>query len=248
MPYTRRGRSDSFLDSYVDVATRIDRFYAKYPNGRIETEMLHYELEFIRSVTEDGEEIYRPRGYVAFQARCYRSSTDSAPAGVGHSQMLIPGPSSFSRGAEMENAETSAVGRAIAMAGFEVKDGVASREEVRKNRSDDESSEDIHVEISPSTIPNVSRGGRANHATKAQIDEVARLAAANGFDAAKMANWIEHMFEGVDVDLSVAGFEGAAVRGALETLDHVQIATLIAALRAELGSDAAEETTADLRS
>ena len=29
------------LDSYIDVAERIEQFYAKYPNGRIITELLN---------------------------------------------------------------------------------------------------------------------------------------------------------------------------------------------------------------
>ena len=54
----------------------------------------------------------------------------SAP-GTGHSSLDIPGSTPYTRGSEIENAETSAWGRAIAALGFEVKRGVASAEEVR---------------------------------------------------------------------------------------------------------------------
>ena len=44
--------------------------------------------------------------------------------------MCIPGKTPYTRDSEVENAETSAVGRALAMMGFEVRKGVASRQEV----------------------------------------------------------------------------------------------------------------------
>lgn len=101
------------LDNYVPVEDRIERFYEKHPEGSIQTELAHLSDHM-----------------VVVKAYAYRSPDDPRPA-TGHSQLNIPGTTSFTKGSEVENAETSAVGRALAMMGFEVRKGVASRQEVR---------------------------------------------------------------------------------------------------------------------
>jgi hypothetical protein len=55
---------------------------------------------------------------------------DDRPAGVGHSAMQIPGATPYTRGSEIENCETSAVGRALVMAGLPSK-RIASDDEIR---------------------------------------------------------------------------------------------------------------------
>jgi hypothetical protein len=107
------------LDDYVTVAERLAVFYDKFPDGSIQTDII--ELSDSR---------------VVMRATVYRSPTDDKPS-VAHSALSIPGSTSYTRGSEIENAETSAAGRAIAMLGFEVKRGVASREEVRNKEQDE---------------------------------------------------------------------------------------------------------------
>jgi len=107
------------LDDYVPVAERLVAFYGEYPKGSIQTDII--ELSDKR---------------VVMRATVYRDPTDERPS-IAHSALSIPGTTQFTRGSEIENAETSAIGRAIAMLGFEVKRGVASREEVR-NKQDEE--------------------------------------------------------------------------------------------------------------
>jgi hypothetical protein len=107
------------LDDYVPVAERLAAFYAEYPKGSIQSDII--ELSDKR---------------VVMRATVYRDPADERPS-IAHSALGIPGTTQFTRGSEIENAETSAIGRAIAMLGFEVKRGVASREEVR-NKQDDE--------------------------------------------------------------------------------------------------------------
>lgn len=101
------------MDDYVPVNERIDAFYKAYPEGSIQSEVI--ELTETR---------------VSVKAYAYRKHDDPRP-GVGHSSLNIPGSTPYTRGSELENAETSAWGRAIAALGFEVKRGIATAEEVR---------------------------------------------------------------------------------------------------------------------
>ena len=104
----------SALKDYVDVAERIRAWYEAYPNGRIETAVLEHSDK-----------------RVVIEAKVYRGETpEEKAAGVGHSAMQIPGSTPYTRGSEIENCETSAVGRALVMAGLPSK-RVASTDEIR---------------------------------------------------------------------------------------------------------------------
>lgn len=101
------------MDDYVPVNERIEQFYNAFPEGSLESEIV--ELTERR---------------VTVKAYAYRKPDDPRP-GIGHSSLTIPGSTPYTRGSEIENAETSAWGRAIAALGFEVKRGIASAEEIR---------------------------------------------------------------------------------------------------------------------
>ena len=106
-------RNDALKD-YVEVNVRIDKFHQKYPNGRIETEVNIIDAQ--------------PRE-VLVKASVFRDITDMVPSATGHAHE-VHGSSYINRTSFIENAETSAVGRALAILGFEIKKSVASREEV----------------------------------------------------------------------------------------------------------------------
>ena len=99
------------LSDYVQVNERIEKFYEKYPEGSIQTEIIMNE-----------------NGMVIFKAYAYRNQEDTRPA-TGHA-MEKEGSTYINKTSHIENCETSAVGRALAMLGFEIKKSVASREEV----------------------------------------------------------------------------------------------------------------------
>jgi hypothetical protein len=99
------------LDDYVQVNERIEKFYEKYPEGSIQTEI-----------------VSNGNGEVIIKAYAYRNSEDKHPT-TGHA-MEKEGSSFINKTSHIENCETSAVGRALAMMGFEIKKSVASREEV----------------------------------------------------------------------------------------------------------------------
>ncbi len=99
------------LNEYVTVSERIEKFYLKHPEGSIQTEL-----------------IVNDNGIVIFKAYIYRNQEDKLPA-TGHA-MEKEGSSFINKTSHVENGETSAVGRALAMLGFEIKKSIASREEM----------------------------------------------------------------------------------------------------------------------
>jgi hypothetical protein len=105
------------FQDYVSVAERIEKFYQKYPEGRIVTQIVHHDLE---------------SGFILMRAEVYRKSDDTLPAATGHAYE-IRSEGYVQRTSYIEVGETSAVGRALAMAGFEVKRSLASREEMEKS-------------------------------------------------------------------------------------------------------------------
>lgn len=103
----------NFAADYINVAQRIAAFHEKYPEGSLQSEIL---------TLNDHE--------VLIRAQAFRTPEDPRP-GIGHAREPIPGSTPYTRGSEVENAETSAWGRAIAALGFEVKAGIATAEDVR---------------------------------------------------------------------------------------------------------------------
>ena len=107
------------LDSYNDVPSRIAEFRKKYPDGTLQAEIVDC-----------------PEGFVAVKAYAYRTPDDPRP-GTGLAYEPLPGKTPYTRDSELQNAETSAWGRAIiAVGAADAKKGVASREEVRNRRSE----------------------------------------------------------------------------------------------------------------
>lgn len=114
------------LGDYVEVKDRIAILFERFPQARIET---GYEL------TREPDD--KPK--VIARAYVYRKPEDHIPAGQGHSWMYLPGTSSFTKGSEIENAETSAVGRAIGMLGILIDKSIASAQEVQNKQDDGQS-------------------------------------------------------------------------------------------------------------
>jgi len=101
---------------YVQVKDRVIAFNEAHPTGSIVTEMT-FEGEIVRCkaiVRPDHEQINR----------CF----------VGHSEELR-GSTSINKTSAVENCETSAVGRALAMMGIGVIESIASADELIKAKN-----------------------------------------------------------------------------------------------------------------
>ena len=105
------------LKDYVDVKTRIAEFYRVYPDGRLVTDIA------LGSTEPDD----KPRVWV--KALAYRTPDDPHP-GTGWSWMELPGSTPYTRGSEIENAETSAWGRAIGSLGIGIAASIATTDEI----------------------------------------------------------------------------------------------------------------------
>src|SRR6266850_4857445 len=104
------------LENYVEVKFRIKAFWDKYPDGRIVTGILQL----------DAAEV--DQRMVTVMAELYRDSTDERPYSTGLAKER-EGSQGANKTAFLENAETSAIGRALANGGFSG-DTRPSREEM----------------------------------------------------------------------------------------------------------------------
>jgi hypothetical protein len=117
----------SFASDYVDVATRLAEFREKHPDGSLQPADLSRPYGHLTIGADD---------FVVVVAAAYRSPDDPRP-GVGMAYEPYPGKTNFTRGSELQNAETSAWGRAIVAAlAADTKRGVASADEVRNRQAD----------------------------------------------------------------------------------------------------------------
>jgi hypothetical protein len=119
----------SGLESYNDVAARIVEFRSKHPEGSLQPSNLDEPFR----VVDIGE-----RTFVVVVAAAYRTPDDPRP-GIGMAYEPFPGTTPYTRGSELQNAETSAWGRAIVAAlAADTRAGVASRDEIRNRQGERE--------------------------------------------------------------------------------------------------------------
>ncbi len=101
---------------YIDVAARLQEMREKYP----ELTMQQVSMEFRTFAGKD---------WVVYVAAAYRTPDDLRP-GIGSAWEPVPGPTPYTKDSEVQNAETSAWGRALIAIGASTKNGIASVEEV----------------------------------------------------------------------------------------------------------------------
>jgi hypothetical protein len=108
------------ISDYVDVKTRLELFYAKYPEGSI-------QFEFMGVMPGNPDFIWGI-------AKAYRWLSDTLPA-TGTCSELAQGKTAFTRGSELANLETSAIGRAIGALGIGLGKSMASKQEVNSAKA-----------------------------------------------------------------------------------------------------------------
>jgi hypothetical protein len=107
------------LADYETVETRLEKWHAQFPDSRIETELV---------------EASNTRFIVI--CRLFKTEADAKPCSSGIASETISDRGVNATSA-LENCETSAIGRALANAGFAAKGKRASREEMVKVVNDE---------------------------------------------------------------------------------------------------------------
>jgi hypothetical protein len=102
------------LDDYETVEERLIKFWKEHPDGRISTTLV--EATASRFIV---------------QAYIYRTEVDQHPWSTGLAEETVQGRGVNATSA-LENCETSAIGRALASAGYATKGKRPSREEMQK--------------------------------------------------------------------------------------------------------------------
>jgi pyruvate/2-oxoglutarate dehydrogenase complex dihydrolipoamide acyltransferase (E2) component len=183
-------------DEYITVHERIEKFYAKWPTGRILTSIVEHNAE---------------TGFVLVRAEIYREQDDAMPAATGHAYELRSA-GHVQAGSYVEVGETSAVGRALALLGFEVRRGVASREEVERGAKKQAAAAPARqaaatARQAPAPAPPTEKPSapteKSSAPTNAPADaatpnldaEILRAAEELGYDAAKVRKWVNQKFE-----------------------------------------------------
>ena len=104
------------LSNYETVDSRIKEWYSRFPDARIETELVHFsDTQFI------------------FKASVFKNATDDRPVATGWAEEKV-GSNMMTKNFPAEIAETSAIGRALQNANISTKKDAPrpSREEMQR--------------------------------------------------------------------------------------------------------------------
>lgn len=133
---------------YNDVASRIQEFRTKHPEGTLS----QVSLEFKE---------FGGKSWVIYTAAAYRAPDDQRP-GIGTAWEQVPGRTPYTKDSELQNAETAAWGRAlIAVGAADAKKGIASQEEIQNRAAGN---------VDPAYLPSAE----ASNLTK-RVQQCARL-------------------------------------------------------------------------
>lgn len=113
------------LEDYVTVDQRLGEFWEKYPQGRILTEIEYPDENTVRCRAQ----VFRDYQIDWGTPQGVESRVEPKPAATGHAEEKRD-EGHVNKTSAVENCETSAVGRALALMGFSIHKGIASREEV----------------------------------------------------------------------------------------------------------------------
>lgn len=206
------------LKDYVEVADRIKAFKEAHPEGSLQ------------SIGKPWVE-HHPDGkaFIWYGAMAYRSPDDPKP-GVGWAQEPFPGLTPYTKNSELQNAETSAWGRAIAALGFDFNGKVASREEVRNRQAEGEgiASESRPGESGAKDSQRLTGAPSSPTLTKEQVEALTAYLKGTGIDSKSVGYW-----------LAVKDIQPARVPAGLKVLTEAQAVELKDWVKGELEEKAA---------
>ena len=136
-------------NQYTQVAERIKAFRMVYPMGFIKSEMIS---------NENGICIFRAEVGYNNEGRFDGDRTEEVVLGVGHAYEK-EGSSFINKTSYIENCQTSAVGRALGMAGFGIDSDVASAEETQNAQLQQDALKPITAEKRKSLIKSCQEDG-----------------------------------------------------------------------------------------
>ena len=150
------------LGNYVDVSSRLRLALEQWPEVRVQAS--RPELVTVGD-----------RTFVSVTASVWRTPDDPLPA-VATAWEPFPGRTPYTKDSEMMNAETSAVGRALGLAGIGIGLSIASANEIRARLTGDDEPDDRPPAGPPART--VRPGG--NPATAGQMTLIGRMRAERG--------------------------------------------------------------------
>lgn len=191
---------------YAEVNQRILAFWALFPNGRIVT----------RKVFDDGNR-------ADFECEVYRDASDELFAVNGHS--FEERNSNINKTSYIENAETSAIGRALGMLGIGATTAIASADEVLNAIALQESTKDNATPRQGNGGTNTQGRGKApqkrpedpRKQTYARIAGLKMKAMELGADEADIDDWFRNNFGDVALN-RLADDQLRKLEGFLNTL------------------------------
>lgn len=193
----------AFAEDYVDVAERLRLFKAAFPNGCLRPADPSQPF----TIQEIGG-----REFIVYVAAAYRSPDDPMPAIAVAAEPAV-GKTSFTRDSEVMNAETSAWGRAILAALAADSRKIASLDEVRNRRADQEGgrsdesaprgAQRARAQAAPAKPAGKPAGSSGAIASGAQINLMTKLIGELNTDLSFVASVVGRQIEAL-VDLKSA--------------------------------------------
>jgi hypothetical protein len=189
------------LDDYNTVPERIEEFRTKHPDGRLRPVDPTNPFQIIDVAGKT---------FVAYAAFAYRAPDDPLP-GCGCAWEPFPGATNFTRNSELQNAETSAWGRAIVAALIaDAKKGIATAEDIQNRQGDPPPTDTPTLKPGHALVEAAGKAGfgipaGADKETKEKKDQARRdvLQAATGKRSSKG-------FTAAEYKTAIAAFVGLA--------------------------------------
>lgn len=206
----------AFAEDYVPVAERLIEFRAKYPEGVLRPADVSRPFEIVTV----GQQTF-----LVVVAAAYRTPDDPTP-GVGMAWEPVPGLTNFTRNSELQNAESSAWGRAIiAVGAADAKRGIASAEDVamRQAEAEQRAEEEAAVPGLRSSIEGAI--SKLDDEQKAALKEWFRqqnLPAVRRMNAAQCVQVLDHLMALPEAEVGVAPGDPAAPTSPADTPDATE--------------------------